>query len=48
MNVHEMFVNRHSFVNRVTLIMNFANYQINKQTHTVRELFVNNYTNSKP
>ena len=41
MNVHEMFVNRQSFVNRVTLIVKFVNYQINKQTNTVRELFVN-------
>ena len=32
----------------VTLIMKFINNQINKQTNTVRELFMNRYTNSKP
>ena len=37
MDVYEMFVNRQSFVNRMTLIMKFVNYQIKKQTNTVRE-----------
>ena len=48
MYVHEMFVNKQSFVNRVTLIMKFVNYQINKQTNVVHELFMNKYTNTKP
>ena len=32
-----MFMNRQSIVNRVTLMMKFVNYQISKQTNTVRE-----------
>ena len=41
MNAQEMFVNRQSFVVGVTLIIKFVNNQINKQTNTVREMFMN-------
>ena len=37
MNVHELFVNRPSVREQVTLKIKFVNYQINKQTNIVRE-----------